>query len=143
MRTSRLLSIGAVLIAAIPSLARAQNFVVTPVSNSVQTTSDALMAVHDRLRELIMAEESYYSSHARYTTDLSALQISHGYRDDVAIEITSANDAAWSARGTHRAARGKNCVVYIGDLSDLGTVPRTQADRRMVIVEASPTCDAP
>ena len=98
------------------------------------------------LRNLTTAQEAYYADHWTYTTDLAALGIvskltGPSAADSVHVRIFSANGAGWTGEATHRAARGRSCVIYIGDVELLPKVPVTRADRTAPADEGTPACD--
>lgn len=98
------------------------------------------------LRNLTTAQEAYYADHWTYTTDVAALGILKDLTgrfaaDSVHVRIFSANGAGWTGEATHRGARGKSCVIYIGDVPMLPKVPVTRADRTAPADEGEVACD--
>ena len=67
------------------------------------------------LRNLVTAEEGYFSDNQAFTTDQSAI----GYAPSMKVTVTVSNVSAngWQAQATHAVlgASGKKCNVYVGD----------------------------
>ena len=69
-----------------------------------------IAAMKSDLRNLVTAEESYFSDFVTYTTDLSTrYQISAG----VTVTINSPTGTGWSATATHNGT-SKTCQIYVG-----------------------------
>jgi type II secretory pathway pseudopilin PulG len=106
--------------------------------------SDSLDQVRHRLRALVTAQESYYSQHGTYTTDLAALRLfTPGVRDSIWIRVIHAGGRSWTADGAHRALKGKSCVIRIGVLEDFPSLPQTAATGLPPAREGDPVCDLP
>lgn len=99
-----------------------------------------------RVRQLMVAEESYFADHMTYTRDLAALGFPRpatpaaARRDSVTLTVTAANDRGWSATISHRAWPGRSCVVYVGTVP---AVPATMRSHRRPAADARPVCDEP
>ena len=65
------------------------------------------------LRNLVTAEEGYFSDNQAFTNDLGALGFSPSKNVNVTIGAPSAN--GWSATATHVIATGRTCTVGVGD----------------------------
>lgn len=82
------------------------------------------------LRNLVTAQETYFSDSARYTAvlDSSAYRTSSG----VSVRIQLRGDSAWSATATHAYAVGRSCRISI---SVDGLPTETEAN------DGEPVCD--
>lgn len=111
------------------------------------SADSALAQMRARLRDLIVAQERYWVDHGTYTTDVSALGFFvKGRRapaDSAVVQVISAGGRGWSGVATHRAVRGKSCVIFVGSTDDLPKMPVTFAERRPAESEGKVTCDAP
>jgi hypothetical protein len=96
------------------------------------------------LRNLVTAQEAYYSDNNAYGHILS--------RDDrrqvfilpppgVTLTLTYATRSSWTARATHEWLYGVSCVIFIGQVPP-SRMLRTAADRRAASEEGVPTCDS-
>jgi len=90
------------------------------------------------LRNLIMAQEMYWSANHRYAAspaDLAPFQPTPGV--DIAIGHASAE--GWTARATSAAAGGHSCVIWAGPVPP-SERPATDAERK-TYPEAEVSCD--
>jgi|GEM_PF-2204859 len=90
------------------------------------------------LRNLIMAQEMYWSANHRYAAsaaDLAGFQAAPGV--DIAIGHASAD--GWTARATSAGAAGRSCVIWAGPVAP-GERPATDAERK-TYPEAEVSCD--
>ena len=69
-------------------------------------------ALKSDLRNLTVAQESYYYENQTYTTDPVALNFSAS--QNVALTFVDASGAGWSATATHAVASPTTCGVYYG-----------------------------
>ena len=123
-------------------LALAALLVAVPAVLSGQSsTRDA--ALKRALRNLVVAQENYFSAHGTYTTDVAALGLFHGGKptDSIWVQVVNAGGRSWNGRAMHMAANGKSCVIYVGFKTDLPSVPVTDADSLQAKNEGEPTCD--
>src|SRR5437868_3389781 len=74
-----------------------------------QQLNDTLSA---DLRNLVTAQEAYFSAHATYSDDLSALSVKPG--KDVIVEFSDAGAAGWAAIAYHKSSPGDFCAVFVG-----------------------------
>ena len=113
----------------------------------VEPTSAASLTIADMkagLRDLIAAEEKYFSDHGTYTTDGSALGIYPAKPDHATVQVIFAGSRGWTGMATDHAVKGKSCVVFIGFANELpGGVPKTMEAGLAAQTEAMPVCDAP
>lgn len=109
----------------------------------VATAQAAAPPVQQAMRELMMAEERYYSDHGTYTTDVSALGLMPkvGRKDpQVWIRIYHAGGAGWIADAQGANGLNGSCVAFVGDLSNFASVPSTQGKLKPT-EEGHITCD--
>lgn len=100
--------------------------------------------VQQRMRELMMAEERYYSDHGTYTTDLSALGLMSKLdrsTPQVWLRVYHAGGAGWVADAQGSNGIGGSCVAFVGDLSNFASVPTTQGKHLKPTEEGVITCD--
>jgi len=64
------------------------------------------------LRNLVTAQEGYFSDNQAFTTDLTALNFDPS--TNVTIVVNSAANADWDATATHSLVSGKQCDVAVG-----------------------------
>jgi len=97
----------------------------------------AIAAARSDLRNLITAQEAYFSDHARYASSLE--QIGTGYSASQGNSIRLANVAPifWSAVLTSARLVG-SCTVWVGP--DSTKAAATERDKR-VGAEGVPVCD--
>ena len=100
--------------------------------------------MQQRMRQLMAAEEAYYSDHGTYTTDLSALGLM-GKRDSkdpqVWLRVFHAGGAGWIADAQGSNGMAGSCVAFVGDLSNFASVPTTQGKHLKPTEEGVITCD--
>lgn len=153
---STLVSLLAAALVAAPAAAQAPTAAApAPVRPAAATRPDggttsadsALARMRTRLRDLVVAQERHWSDHGTYTTDVSALGFFEKGRrtppDSASVQVISAGGRGWSGIATHRALRGKSCVVFVGNADELPKVPVTLAGRRPAETEGKVECDAP
>ncbi len=77
------------------------------------TKEKAYMAtMKSDLRNLVTAQEGYFSDNQAFTTDLVALQFDPS--TNVTIVVNSAVAADWNATATHSLVSTKQCDVHVG-----------------------------
>ena len=64
------------------------------------------------LRNLVTAEEAYFSDNQAFTTDTAAMGYSPS--KNVNITVTAASGTGWAANATHTLVAGKTCTVQVG-----------------------------
>ena len=81
---------------------------------AVVKNSPAIDDMMAALRDLVTAQESYFSAHDSYTTDARALDIFPTKHGQAQTHVTFAGAEGWSAAATEPSLKGKNCVIYVG-----------------------------
>lgn len=107
-------------------------------------TSDPSQVLKSKLRQLVTAQENYWSHHGTYTTDVAALGMyapTMAASDSVWVQVVQAGGRSWWGRSTHRAHRDQSCVIYVGLPEDFTTPPSTDAARVKAQKEGEPVCD--
>ena len=98
---------------------------------TVPAAADGYRDVRVAFKDLIQAEEKYYSDHGTYTSDMSALGMpmprSHAeaMSRTYYIAIVQAGGRGWWAQGDVRAEGRRGCVVYVGEMKYFGMAPAT------------------
>jgi hypothetical protein len=93
--------------------------------------ADGYRDVRAAFKDLIQAEERYYSEHGTYTTDVAALgmPMPHSHADAMArtfgVTIVQAGGRGWWAQGDLRGERRGGCVVYVGEMKYFAIPPAT------------------
>jgi prepilin-type N-terminal cleavage/methylation domain-containing protein len=64
------------------------------------------------LRNLVTAQEGYFSDNQAFTTNLTDLNFDPS--TNVTVVVNSAANADWDATATHSLVSGKSCVVAVG-----------------------------
>jgi hypothetical protein len=118
----------------------------TGASAQADSAERLLSEMRERLRRLVVAQESHYRTHGTYTTDLAALEMlptRETRRSGAVVTVVFAGGRGWTAEATDRALPGKSCVMFVGGEADVPRLPRTRADGRIPAEEGSPLCDDP
>jgi hypothetical protein len=100
--------------------------------------------VQQAMRELMMAEERYYSDHGTYTTDISALGLlSKEARKtpQIWLRVYHAGGAGWTGDAQGENGIAGSCVAFVGDISNFASVPTTQGQHLKPTEEGVITCD--
>ena len=108
------------------------------------TAQAAPSPVQQSMRQLMMAEEQYYSDHGTYTTDLSALGLMSKLdrkEPQVWLRVYHAGGAGWIADAQGGNGLVGSCVAFVGDLSNFASVPTTQGQHLKPTEEGVVTCD--
>lgn len=147
-----------VAIAASPFTVRAQTTTPALVPASaptlVRTGADSatlrrISTVKSALRNLVTAQEQYYSEHGSYTTDLKALGFYHRHpmgtprTDSVGVQVAFAGGRGWTGVGQHIALRGKSCAIYVGFADEIPLMTKTAKEKQAPTDEGAPLCDQP
>jgi hypothetical protein len=111
--------------------------------------SDPSALLKSQLRNLVTAQEAYWADHGTYTTDVSALGMYKRRQagatptpaDSLWVQVVQAGGRSWWGRASHRAFRGKSCVVYVGTVEDFTAPPATDAAKARTQNEGEPLCD--
>ena len=98
-------------------------------------------AVKGDLRNLVTAEEVFFSDSVRYTADLSSLEILGrlSLTSGARIRVVWATQAGWAAVAEGGRLGSASCVVRIGPVPD-SLRPRTRLQQREG-EEGAPRCD--
>jgi hypothetical protein len=110
---------------------------------AVVRQSPAIDDMKAALRDLLAAQEAYFSTHDSYTTDSNALDIFLTTHGQARTTVTFASRESWTGTATEPSLKGKNCVIYMGALRDLPNgAPKTLGG---VVAKGAgdPVCDAP
>jgi hypothetical protein len=112
-----------------------------PVVTS-SSDSSAATAMRDALVRLATSQERHYAERGTNTTDLATLGLLPAKGDSVFVQVAFAGGRGWTGAATHRAGsmRGKRCVMYVGDKSELPVVLST-ASKAEPEDEGMPLCD--
>ena len=110
-----------------------------------EAAKDAIQDMKAGLRNLVTAQEAYYSDHNRYGRD-----VSRDNRDQVFIlpppgvtlSLTYVTTNAWTARATHEWLPGLSCVIFVGKIPPSRTI-QTATGRLEATTEGAPACDQP
>lgn len=107
---------------------------------------DAKAAIYDMksaLNDLVVYQAKYFVDHRTYTIDEYPLGISTSKSGQQAVRTVCAGDRWWTATAADRSLKGKSCVVYIGNTTELPYgVPKTKGGI-VAKEEGIPTCDDP
>jgi hypothetical protein len=113
----------------------------------VRSDSSKLAAVAEMksaLRQLISAQEKYWSTHGTYTTEGRPLEIFPNERTKPMVQVIFAGSRGWTAMASHASLKGKSCVLWVGNERELAfAMPETRADRKKPVSEGAPMCDTP
>lgn len=143
------------LVVARPAEAQMNNaFVKTPAAVAIPGSGPTNPAVvtaveqmREQLRSLVVAQERYWAEHGTYTTDLAALghfpRSRTAAKDSAFAQVIFAGGRGWTGMSSHPVARGKSCVIFVGDVDELPTVPLTRSERRPAANEGEVSCDTP
>ena len=104
----------------------------------------AAAPVQQAMRELMMAEEQYYSDHGTYTTDLSALGLMSKLdrqSPQVWLRVFHAGGGGWIADAQGGNGIAGSCVAFVGDLANFASVPTTPGKHLKPTEEGAITCD--
>jgi len=72
-----------------------------------------IAAMKSDLRNLVTAEESYFSDYVTYSTNLGT---NYNSSAGVTVSITAATGTGWAATASHNATT-KTCGIYVGSAS--------------------------
>jgi type IV pilus assembly protein PilA len=69
------------------------------------------------LRNLVTAEEGYFSDAQAFTSDLTSAGVGFSPSKNVNVVVSNVTPNGWQAQATHTVlgASGKKCNVYVGD----------------------------
>jgi hypothetical protein len=102
-------------------------------------------AMTQDLKNLVVAQETYFAQHAEYAENFqrgaikgAVLRVSPG----VTVTLTYVTKQSYAARATHDWLGGRSCVLTVGAVAR-SRIPLTTAGKRAPAAEGVPTCDAP
>jgi hypothetical protein len=101
---------------------------------------DDMMAA---LRDLVVAQETYFTAHDSYTTDDRALDIFPTKHGQVQTHVSFASRDGWTGTATEPSLKGKNCVMYVGLLKSLPHGAPKTLGGKVATGEGVPACDEP
>jgi prepilin-type N-terminal cleavage/methylation domain-containing protein len=81
-------------------------------------------ALKSDLRNLTIAQESYFYENQWYTTDPTALNFRSS--QNVSLTVVDATGSGWSATATHAVASPTTCGVYYGSVTPPLTATSTE-----------------
>jgi type IV pilus assembly protein PilA len=96
-----------------------------PKFASTKGTAEAA-ALHEDLRNLATAQESYFYNYAVYSMSASTLQLNTS--PGVTVTITTASATGWSASASNPLAVPGTCAVFYGTVSNPATPATTEGD---------------
>jgi hypothetical protein len=117
-------------------------------SRTAASAPDLTAMMKSALRDLVTRQESYWMAHASYTTDMSALGTYNTYsrkpvpQDSAWVQVIFAGSRGWTGIATHRGAKDKSCVIFVGPVDDLPKVPVTMEQKKIPQDQGAPLCDA-
>jgi hypothetical protein len=147
------LALAVVALGAIPQLANAQGRQVAQLASSskpasispvedVNAATAIMYTVRNTLRDLVMAQETYWRARQSYASDVGALTSFHA-ATGVTVHIMHAGVDGWAARaayGNGEPAVGvRSCVVWVGGI-DPAQRPATDIEHK-IYPEAETSCD--
>lgn len=138
-----------IALAAVALLARGAGAQVATI-NGVMTgpilddTPGAFKLMRADLRQLVKAQEGWKAEHHEYGSALRRTGKGGVHLDPspgVKIELLYVTRESWVGRATHRAVKGKSCVIIVGAVPD-SRMPKTRKDSALPTRAGEPTCDA-
>jgi hypothetical protein len=132
-----------------PTAPAAGTTAVAPVNAAAE---QAIKQMTSKLRNVLAAQEGYYSDNGTYTTNMTVLgrydsglapaKMNSTRHDSVSVQVIFAGGRGWTGIASHWGLRGRSCVVYVGIAEELPKLPITRADRRTPTEEGVPICDS-
>jgi hypothetical protein len=95
------------------------------------------------LRDLVVAEETYFAAHQGYTMDHGSLDIFPTKHGQAQTSVTFIGPNSWSGTATEPSLKGKNCVMYVGLLKELPKGAPKTLGGVVAKEEGVPACDEP
>jgi hypothetical protein len=105
--------------------------------------SPAIDDMKAAFRDLIVAEETYFSAHDSYTTDGKVLDIFPTKHGQAQTTVTFASRDGWSGTATEPSLKGKSCVIYVGSVKSLPNGAPKTIGGVVAAGEGIPVCDEP
>ncbi|MEO5567101.1 MAG: hypothetical protein ABIR92_01325 [Gemmatimonadaceae bacterium] len=94
-----------------------------------------LSPVRKDLRNLVVAQEVYFTDHNRYSPDLGVLSLQPS--DSVTIKFVEVSANSWAASGSIKGKASASCVVMVGRVAALPKTAQGNAAR----AEGGVLCD--
>lgn len=94
-----------------------------------------LANVRTAMKNVLIAQETYFSDQGRYSPDLAPLKLTMS--DSVAVRISEFSPNAYALTGTLKGAEGMSCVMMIGRVAKAPTT----AQGRIADKEGAIICD--
>jgi hypothetical protein len=91
--------------------------------------------VRTELRNVVIAQETFYSSNGRYSPDLGVLRLATP--DTVALKFVEASPNSYAITGSLKGRPGFSCVTFIARVS---AMPKTEGGR-VAKQEGAVVCD--
>lgn len=116
-----------------------------PAAAASDSALQAIAEMKSALRNMVVAQEKYWSEHGTYTTDLSALGLfpsTAGARPGALPQVIFAGGRGWSGIADHRRLN-RSCVIFVGSPDELPFVPRTTRSRVLAANQGEPACERP
>lgn len=117
----------------------------SPPSGPASAAETSVDSLRERMRQLMIAQEGYYSDRGTYTTDLVALGLAtkrlKGDPNWWWIRVWHAGGAGWTADAQGAGVFAGSCVAYVGRLVDFPSVPTTKARELKPTGDGEITCD--
>jgi hypothetical protein len=110
-------------------------FAAVMLAGSAPSAPVDLTRVRSDLKNLLTAQESFYSDSGRYSPDISKLKLT--VSDSVTLRITDFSPNAYSAVGTLAGADGVSCVMMVGRVNN----PPKTAKGTVSTREGAVVCD--
>ena len=100
----------------------------------------AMYTVRGDLRQLVMAQETFWRARRTYAPDVSYLPMFHP-TPGIAVQIIHARTDGWTARATYGDAMGgtRSCAIWVGEVAPTER-PATDVEHK-VYPEAEVSCD--
>jgi hypothetical protein len=105
----------------------------------------AASSVREAMVQLVVAQEGFYATHGSYTTDLAALGLwgkTEKGAPRVWHRVLHAGGGGWTGHAQGINGMTGSCVVFIGKLADLASLPTTEVQHLKPTEEGEITCDS-
>ncbi len=131
---------------ALPAALHAQTSTVQgpPAQISTEMAREILRTMAKDLRQLVVAQEMYFSDHNTYGRVLSTGDKRQVYivpSPGVSLTLTYVTSGTWAGRANHEWLRA-SCVITVGNVAP-SRIPRTALDGIAPAEEGTPVCDNP
>lgn len=127
MRLSRIVIAATLLV--VPTFLRAQD-----AQPDQDRQKSEMIKMKSDLRNLVVAQESYFAGHSAYAAELEGLRFRSS--TGVTISLTATQNNAWAAEARNEALPNVVCGIYI----NLAEKYRPKVSVETKAVEGEPTC---